>query len=162
MSRGTSSVPLMIDRPRCHTPAEDPALLRGFRTPVRGHAFAARPPGGDGPAGRVRLVREADNPVDPLAVAVWSTTGVPWRIGYLDRNVAARLAPALDAGERLLAHVEGWVESSGGWHRPLVSVTPAVGARRPADRGRGLWGRPPGVTRRVVGEAPSRGRARAA
>lgn len=151
----------MIDRPRCHASADDPALTRGFRTPVRGHAFAARPPGAAAPAGRVELVREADNPVDPWAVAVWSTTGVPWRIGYLDRNVAARLAPVLDAGGRLLAHVEGWVEASGGWQRPLVSVAPAVSARRPMDHG-GLWGRPPGVTRRIVGGAPARGRARAA
>lgn len=124
---------------------------RPFRTLVRGHAFAAAPPGADRlDAGLpARAVREPDNPADPLAIAIWAEPGegsaVPWRIGYLDRVVAARLAPRLDAGARVAVEVEGLVpEPDGRWHRPLVRLCleePAVS---------GLWGRPPGVRRRRV------------
>lgn len=149
-----------------------------FRTPVRGFSFAAPPPGTDvpRPGAAARLVREPANPRDPLAVAVWTTDGVPWRIGYLDRAVAARLAPRLDAGQRFLAELAGWVEAPGAvWHRPLVRVAtaatdepsdtdaagdapPARGAGAPADgrgarraTGPGVWARPPGSSRRVLG-----------
>ena len=138
----------------------DPGLARGFRTPVRGHAFAARPPGGADPDGGLRLARERHNPVDPWAVAVWTVEGVPWRIGYLDRTVAARLAPALDAGAALGACLEGWIEAPGGWQRPLLAITDRGAVRRtathrmsadvPVHGGGRLWGRPPGVTRRTL------------
>jgi hypothetical protein len=126
-----------------------------FRTPVRGHVFAARPPDALAPtAGHpARLVRELDNPRDPLAVAVWSATGPPWRLGYLDRAVAARLAPRLDAGERLQVELAGWIEAPGSaWQRPLlrVVVDEAGGRHEAAAAPSGLWGRPPGVTRRVL------------
>jgi hypothetical protein len=124
------------------------ALARdGFRTPVRGHAFAARPPDGlPADAGRdVRLVREPANPRDALAVAVWIAARTPWRVGYLDRAVAARLAPRLDAGERLTARLDGWVDAPGGWRRPLLAI-----GRVPEVAAGGLWGRPPASTRRVI------------
>ena len=136
------------------TRVTDPALVRGFRTPIRGHVFAARPPGGAVPAGRVRLVREPHNPVDPWAVAVWTAEGVPWRLGYLDRSVAARVAPALDAGARIDGRLDGWVEAPGGWQRPLVAVADRCRATAPPGghqgRSASRWGRPPGVTRRAV------------
>jgi hypothetical protein len=148
-------------------PAAPPigAALRAFRTPVRGHAFAARPDdqGALHPGRPVQLRREADNPADPLAVALWCGT---WRIGYLDRQVAARLAPRLDAGLRVEARIDGWVaEPRGRWRRPVVVLQPGTAdtplppaapqPRRPGravsgQDGPGLWGRPPGVTVRAV------------
>jgi hypothetical protein len=157
--------------------------LRPFRTPLRGHAFAAPPPEGGPPRSGQRAVlrREPGNPVDDLAVAVWldSASGW-WRAGYLDRGVAARLAPRMDAGMRLDAKVEGWVaEPEGRWQRPLVLVSPttrgpgASDGRAPREGGaatataRGpsaddhprLWGRPPGVAVRTITPAVSAGAA---
>lgn len=102
------------------------------------------------------LVREPENPRDPLAVAVWTGTDQPWRVGYLDRTVAARLAPRLDAGQRFRAEFAGWVEAPGSaWRRPLlrvVTTTDPSEQARPARgaSGRGLWGRPPASTRRIL------------
>lgn len=132
-----------------------------FRTPVRGHAFAGRPPGGHevSPGRPARLVREPDNPRDPLAVAVWSAGGAPWRLGYLDRTVAARLAPRIDDGQRFDVELDGWVEAPGSaWRRPLLRITSSVTAapmRTSPDAGDlvprdGLAARPPGVRRRIV------------
>lgn len=105
-------------------------------------------------------MREPDNPRDPLAVAVWTGEARPWRIGYLDRAVAARLAPRLDAGQRFLVELAGWIDApDAAWRRPLLRVTTGElrpsGAMAAADPGRaregsGLWGRPPGSTRRVL------------
>lgn len=98
--------------------------LRPFHTPVRGHAFAHRPTGG-APLERtpLSLRREPDNPADPHAVAVWADGGgEPWRVGYLERAVAARLAPRLD-DDRLGARFAGWWdEPEGRWRRPVVCV----------------------------------------
>jgi hypothetical protein len=149
------------------TGGHEGVVLRPFRTPVRGHAFAARPPGSSAPeAGQgARLVREPDNPADPLAVAVWTEQdGCWWRVGYLDRGVAARVTPRLDGGARIEARLDGWVaEPCGRWRRPVVLLLPRLG-RRPRDaappgqvdlaaedgRSGRLWGRPPGVVVRPV------------
>lgn len=135
------------------TPRSRPGALRPFRTPLRGHAFAAAPPGAApvGPDLRARAVREPDNPADPLAVAVWATprdgSGPPWRLGYLDRVVAARLAPRLDDGATIEVAIEGLVpEPDGRWQRPIVRVR--IGPPTARTSGTGLWGRPPGVRRR--------------
>lgn len=122
--------------------------LRPFATPVRGHAFAARPPGG-ADLRRTSLVlrREPDNPADPWAVAVWADGGGrPWRVGYLDRGVAARVAPRLDAaGGRLPAAFDGWWDEPGGrWRRPVVRV----GACEPSRR-RSVRDLPPFAVRRT-------------
>lgn len=159
-----------------------------FRTPVRGHAWAVPPVHAApvGPSVDVELRREPRNPSDPWAVAVWALppAGGPWRIGYLDRTVAVRVGPRLDAGEHLEVVVEGWLpEPAGRWSRPLLrlTVTPAdrSGSRRSVDRsestlddrrepvrrgevapaGAGLAERPPGVRRRIV--TPPRGRSAA-
>jgi hypothetical protein len=103
--------------------------IRAFRTPVRGHAFASPPPGTERPEPGVpaELTREPHNPADPLAVAVWASPvgGTRWRIGYLDRGVAARLAPRLDAGRRVRAQLDGWsTEPDGRWRRPLLLLLP--------------------------------------
>lgn len=142
----TSTSLLHLDRPPV------PAVRRvgtAFRTPVRGHAFAARPGGSQVAHGaQADLVREPDNPRDPLAVAVWIDARTPWRVGYLDRLVAARLAPRIDGGEPWTAVIAGWIDAPGGWRRPLVEV--AVGRDGGVDPPARLWGRPPRAVRRVV------------
>lgn len=131
----------------------EPRGFMPFRTPVRGHVFAARPPDVDPPhAGQAaRLVREPDNPRDPLATAVWiAGSAGPWRIGYLERAVAARIAPRLDRGSlELEVRVDGWQAEPGGrWRRPVVVLvptavtTPSAPATR-AREPRGHWGEPP-------------------
>lgn len=113
-----------------------------FHTPVRGYRFAARPPGAGHPCpGQTAgLRREDGHPVDPWAVAVWvrAEDGAPWRIGYLERAVAARLAPRLDGGLGVSATVAGWApEPDGGWRRPIVRVEPdGYHGREPGERGR--------------------------
>lgn len=119
-----------------------------FRTPVRGHRFAARPPRASRvETGRpVRLRREPDHPIDPLAVAVWAVDGgTPWRIGYLERAVAARVAPMLDAGLGVRAVLDGRWQAPGGWYRPVVRLSPAVGDDVV------LSPRPPRSQRRITG-----------
>lgn len=106
-----------------------------FTTPVRGHRFAGAPPGGHGleHVREVALVREPQNPRDSRAVAVWARTpSGGWRIGYLERAVARRLAPRLDAGQALRASAAGWLPEPGGrWLRPAVRVA-APGHLRPS------------------------------
>jgi hypothetical protein len=143
------------------------ASLPDFHTPVRGYAFAAVPPPRSAvlEAGTpVALLREPENPADPLAVSVWLLAGgVPrWRLGYLDRTVAARIAPRLDAGAQVEAVLDGWVEEPDGrWRRPLLHLrsvpAPAPAAPdlagEPAPVGRpgtSLRRQQPGVRRRRV------------
>lgn len=149
---------------RTRVARDAPRGLPAFRTPVRGHAFAPRRSGTPEPAaGQVaELVSEPDNPADPHAVAVWVDAGADrWRIGYLDRGVAARVAPRLRGGVPFTARVEGWTpEPNGRWQRPVVllraespprEVPAAREARRgEPPRGGGVWGRPPGVRRRTL------------
>jgi hypothetical protein len=144
--------------PAAGTPEDPhPPAPRRFRTPVRGHAFAGPAPEDALVAGRpVELVREPHNPADALAIAVWSQDreGRRWRLGYLDRTVAARLAPRLDDGAVAAAVLEGWVEEPDGrWERPLVrlEISPADHDDTPPDTVRAaVWGRPPGMRRRTV------------
>ncbi len=130
-----------------------------FRTPVRGSAFAAVPPPEAAPltpGTAVRLLREPENPADPMAVAVWILEGdrPRWRLGYLDRTVAARIAPRLDAGADIAATVDGWVDEPGGrWRRPLLRLDlRGSAALRSGPEGRvrlrSLRQQPPGVRRR--------------
>lgn len=129
-----------------------------FLTPVRGHAFASLPPGRSAPVhhgAAAELHREPDNPADGLAVSVWATGGgTAWRIGYLERAVAARVAPRLDAGLVVTATLAGWWdEPRGRWRRPVVALQPddAPRVRPAATQPSGVWARPPAtVTRRVT------------
>lgn len=100
-----------------------------FHTPVRGYRYAARPPGAahPDPGQRVGLIRERQHPADGWAVGVWlrAGDGTPWRIGYLERAVAARLGPELDRGQRLRAEMAGWApEPYGRWRRPVILIEP--------------------------------------
>ncbi len=150
----------MDDRRRDATGSSgQPRPIGTFRTPVRGHAFAGVPEaaGTVEPGRPASLVREPGNPADPLAIAVWidAADGRPWRIGYLDRLVAGRLAPRLDAGTSIQAEIDGWVpEPDGRWRRPLLRVrstsAPTPDRASAADEDVPLRGRPPGVRRRRV------------
>ncbi len=156
----------MTTRSSADLRARDTRRFMPFRTPVRGHVFAPRPPGTDPPrpGQEARLRREPDNPRDPWAIAVWvPAPSGPWRIGYLERAVAARLAPRLDVGGLAVdARVEGWQDEPGGrWRRPVVVLEPRVddvgGAGGGAPRGpvaardvRGHWGEPPRSVVRAV------------
>lgn len=139
--------------------------LPDFHTPVRGYAFAAVPPPRSAvldPGTPVVLLREPDNPADPMAVGVWLLEGERprWRLGYLDRTVASRVAPRLDAGEQVDGVLDGWVEEPDGrWRRPLLHLrsrptdvasegAPTAGAA--AVSRRSLRRQPPGVQRRRV------------
>ena len=137
-----------------------PRSFLPFLTPVRGHAFASAPPGRTVPVARgqsARLQREPDNPADELAVSVWATGGgAPWRIGYLERAVAARIAPQLDAGLEVSATLAGWWDApSGRWRRPVVALEPAAPPRlaRRGGRDAGVWGRAPAAVTRPVGRS---------
>lgn len=57
-------------------------------------AYAALPPGA---VGEASLVRDADNAVDPNAVAILAGGE---HVGYLPAVLAARAAPMIDAGVR--------------------------------------------------------------
>lgn len=141
-------------------PSSAPAAAGGFLpflTPVRGHVFAAVParaaPVHHGaPA---HLVREPANPADPLAIAVWADgDGVAWRIGYLERAVAARLAPRLDAGTVVTATLAGWWDDpTGRWRRPVVALQPGEAPRVLASSRSRVWGRPPASVTRPVSPA---------
>ena len=110
---------------------------------MRGHVFAHRPSAG-APLERTPLVLrpEPDNPADPHAVAVWAEGGgEPWRVGYVERAVAARLAPHIqgDAYRGLEITFAGWWEEpEGRWRRPVVRIGSAAAAprahRRPSVR----------------------------
>jgi hypothetical protein len=136
-----------------------PPSLPAFHTPVRGYAFAAVPPPRTAvldPGTPVMLLREPDNPADPLAVGVWLLEGgrPRWRLGYLDRTVASRIAPRLDAGAEVEATLDGWVEEPDGrWRRPLLHLRPSSGAGVAAEHHgppASLRRQPPGVRRRRV------------
>jgi hypothetical protein len=137
-----------------------------FHTPIRGYAFAAVPPPTDAAiveGAPVLLLREPDNPADPLAVGVWLVHAdrPRWRLGYLDRTVAARVSPRMDAGARIAGTIDGWVEEpQGRWRRPLLHLRleavertrtdDAVVASEERGSRRSLGRMPPGVTRRRV------------
>jgi len=130
--------------------------LPDFHTPVRGYAFAAVPPPQAAvldPGSPVALIREPDNPADPFAVGVWLLeSGAPrWRLGYLDRTVASRIAPRLDAGAEVEAVLDGWVEEPDGrWRRPLLLLRMRTSQQTPPLSRRSLRRQPPGVQRRRV------------
>lgn len=65
------------------------------------------------------LVREPDNPHDPLAVRLdWRE----YKLGYLPRPANADIAMALDAGERLSARIRRIDRGADPWERVEVAV----------------------------------------
>jgi hypothetical protein len=79
----------------------------------------------------MRLVREADNPFDPNAIAVYAERrralggdGQQGRkIGYLDRRAAAEYAPLLDEGKATWATTVYWSKADAqGVYRLMLTV----------------------------------------
>jgi hypothetical protein len=65
------------------------------------------------------LVREPENPHDPLAVRLdWQGR----KLGYLPRNENAEIARLLDAGEALVASIAGIDREAEPWERVRVGV----------------------------------------
>jgi single-stranded-DNA-specific exonuclease len=104
-----------------------------FFTKVVGVSFEGRQDsvGGLGAGDELQLVREPENPFDPCAIAVRYGS---LQIGFLRREIAKRLAPNIDAGDRYAARVAsitgGGNRSTGvnihvrreRVHRPAVTV----------------------------------------
>lgn len=65
------------------------------------------------------VVRQPDNPEDPNAIAVETTEGAS--LGFLRRQIAAALAPAMDAGAAYSAEVLG--VSGGTAEKPTLGVS---------------------------------------
>ncbi len=82
-----------------------------FSTKVVGVSFDGRQDATEGLAGgeELALVREPNNEADPNAIAVRRSDGRP--LGYLRRQIAAALAPLMDAGATYTASV---LEVTGG------------------------------------------------
>lgn len=74
------------------------------------------------------MVRDPDNPHDRNAIQV-HVPAVGHQIGHLPRNLAAELAPALDAGERWLCEVTAVRVHEAHPDRPGIDVL----IRRPAE-----------------------------
>lgn len=67
----------------------------------------------------VALVREPDNPHDPLAVRVdWQGM----KLGYLPRAENAAVAAALDRGEPVEGRIAALVRHRNPWHRVRIDV----------------------------------------
>ena len=86
-----------------------------FSTKVVGVSFEGRQSrvGTVRPGDAVELVRDPANPVDPLAIAVHF--GV-LRLGYLRRQIAARIAPKIDGGESYRARISDVTGGGAGKH----------------------------------------------
>ncbi len=96
------------------------AEAQGFVTKLMGVSFAGRQElvRGLSAGDDLRLGREPQNPDDPNAIAVFDGSGR--RLGYLRRQIAAALAPHVDAGRRYEARV---LDVTGGDElRPTLGV----------------------------------------
>lgn len=71
------------------------------------------------PGGPLSLVREADNPHDPLAVRI---DGAGTTLGYVPRADNAALAARLDGGQALSARIVAFDREAPPWKRLLVAV----------------------------------------
>jgi len=111
----------------------------GFNTKVVGVSFEGRQDiaGGVRPGQAVELRRDPENPHDPNAIGVWLGA---LQLGFLKREIALRIAPNIDAGERYEAQVTAL---TGGGRRSFGinlyvtrrrAVTPASAAAIDRDR----------------------------
>ena len=93
--------------------ADPTALLRAFVAGYQYHAgqyLEAQLQPGDG----LELVREPENPRDPLAVAIaWRGE----RIGYVPRRVNAEIANRLDTGQPLICQLARIDDTAEPWAR---------------------------------------------
>ncbi len=109
----------------------------GFHTKIVGVTFEGRQDLVSGlvPGAALALTRDVANPYDANAIGVWFGQ---LQIGFLKRQIAARIAPNIDAGERYHAEVR---QVTGGGSRSAgvniwVTRERAADARPAAERGR--------------------------
>lgn len=112
-----------------------------FYTKIVGVSFEGRQDkvGGLVPGNQLELERQPDNPHDPNAIAVRYGT---LHLGFLKREIARRLAPNVDGGDRYVASV-GSVTGGGDRHigvnihvrrqRAAVARTPSHTVREPGS-----------------------------
>jgi single-stranded-DNA-specific exonuclease len=110
----------------------------GFNTKVVGVTFEGRQDliAGLQPGEALGLVREPHNPHDPNAIGVHYGT---MKIGFVRKEIARRIAPNFDAGERYTAevrHVTGGGTRSVGVNIWVERARPAVERRVAGDRAR--------------------------
>ncbi len=87
-----------------------------------------------GPGSPLRLVREPDNPYDANACALFDVKGA--QVGFLNRRLAAALAPAIDAGigyEVEVTEITGGVDGQPRGVNVLVSRRDAIIAAEETD-----------------------------
>ena len=108
-----------------------------FNTKIVGVTFEGRQDlvAGLEPGALLSLVREPENPHDPNAVGVWYGQ---LKLGFVKKQIAARIAPNIDAGERYRAEVK---HVTGGGTRSVgvniwVTRERAAAAAPAAERGR--------------------------
>jgi single-stranded-DNA-specific exonuclease len=126
----------------------------GFNTKVVGVTFEGRQDviASLRPGEPVELRRDAGNAHDPNAIGVWYGS---LQLGFVRREIAARIAPNVDEGERYTAEVTA---VTGGGTRSFginVYVTRARTAAPRAAVPRGAAGRDD-VLRALIGDAPLR------
>ena len=95
-----ANAPAYLDRDPYATIGE----ATGFNTKVVGVSFEGRQDvvGGVREGAPLELRRQPDNPYDPNDVGVWFGA---LQLGFIKREIAARIAPNIDAGERYAAEV---------------------------------------------------------
>ncbi|KAE9370683.1 hypothetical protein N431DRAFT_427051 [Stipitochalara longipes BDJ] len=70
---------------------------------------------------RLHFTREADNEIDSNAIKMMNALGQT--VGYLERELALKLAPHVDSGSiRLRGKTLGKRGSKWNWHRPDISI----------------------------------------
>jgi single-stranded-DNA-specific exonuclease len=125
----------------------------GFNTKIVGVTFEGRQDAISAlqPGEELALVREPNNPADPQAVAV-RVGRLP--LGYLRKQIAARIAPNIDAGERYRAevrHVTGGGSRTTGVNIWVSRERATVDRRFAGERARAA-----DVLRALLGDQPLR------
>ncbi len=123
-----------------------------FNTKLAGVTFEGRQDSVAGlePGIALRLVREPENPYDPNAIGVWYGQ---LKIGFINKGIAARIAPNIDAGERYRAEVK---HVTGGGARSVGVNVYVTRERSPGLRPAAERGHAGDVLTALIGERPLR------
>jgi single-stranded-DNA-specific exonuclease len=139
----------------------------GFNTKIAGVTFEGRQDliAGLRPGLELELVRQPEHAHDPNAVAVFYGR---LQVGYLKKEIAARIAPNIDGGDRYRAevkHLTGGGARTGGVNIWVSREAPGIARRLAGDRARGdevlhalLGDRPLRAAQRAVIERVESGR----
>ncbi len=129
----------------------------GFNTKIVGVTFEGRQDAVAGltPGTELAVVRDLENRYDPNAIGVWFGR---LQLGYIRREIAARIAPNIDAGERYRAEVR---HVTGGGTRSVGVNIWVSRERARAERRAGERGRASDVLAALIGDRPLRDAQRA-